>query len=175
MTPAAPRRVCEGNCRRSFCVSLLVVAAFIVGSCQRSAQQGLPLPASPPVIDITLTDNSIHYSVPVPAGRAVFQVHNAGATDHQLKMVPLDEGFPPIQEQLAGSERRTVAPFAGVPKLAPGDRSVFAVDLVPGTRYAVLCLLSGADGIPYGVKGMNSEFVPTETGVGNDELGQDLS
>lgn len=151
----------ESKYRQRGVLSLLLIAATaIVGSCRGEPQQGLPLPASPPIIEVTLRDYGIEYSPPVPAGRVVFHVYNAGTTEHQLNMVPLDEGFPPIQEQLSGSERRAVAPFAGVPALAPGSRSVFAVDVIPGTRYALLCLLPGPDGIPYGVKGMNTEFRP---------------
>lgn len=162
-------RICETTYSRvaSRFWWLSVSAVLISASCQQSSGEGSALPATPPVVDVTLTEYRIEYDAPIPAGRVVFRVHNRGSTEHQLKMLPLSDDTPPIHVQLSGSERRAVAPYAGVPALAPSSSSAFAVDLVPGTRYAVLCLLPGKDGAPHALRGMNSEFrIPEQ---GNDE------
>ncbi len=94
----------------------------------------------------------------IPAGRVVFRVHNAGNVDHELGLWPLDEDFPPIDEQLHGSERRVLTPFARTEILAPGRNGGFAVDLVPNRRYALICFLRGPDGLKHELQGMNAEF-----------------
>ncbi len=165
--------ICESRYWRRARISLTLLAlAVVVSSCQPSPQDTLPLPASPPVIDVTIRDDRIEYGPLIAAGRVVFRVYNGGSTKHQLKMLPLDEDFPPIQIQLRGSERRVVSPFAGVPAIDPGSRSVFAVDVVPDTRYALFCLLPGRDGVPYGAKGVSTEFRSAESLAAGDESGK---
>lgn len=53
----------------------------------------------------------------------------------------------PIDVQLHRSERRSVIPFAGVPPVRPGDCAMFAVDLIPGVRYALVCFEEDGDGV----------------------------
>ncbi|MBW3643193.1 MAG: hypothetical protein KY447_09795 [Actinobacteria bacterium] len=43
--------------------------------------------------------------------------------------------------QLQGSERRLVELFAGFYARPPGDTGFFAIDLVPGQRYAMIYTL----------------------------------
>lgn len=176
---ADDREICDGKdivgstYWRMARVSLTLLALAVgVSSCQTSPRNSLPLPASPPVIDVTIRDDRIESGPLVPAGRVVFRVYNGGSTKHQLKMLPLDEDFPPIQVQLRGSERRVVSPFAGVPAIDPGSGSVFAVDVVPDTRYALFCLLPGRDGVPYGAKGVSIEFRSAESLAAGDESGK---
>lgn len=94
----------------------------------------------------------------IPAGRVVFRARNVGGEPHNLIMIPLAEDVPPIDVQLRGSERRLVEPFAGFYDRPPGDTGSFAVDLVAGQRYAMICTLPASDDEPHWKKGMVTEF-----------------
>lgn len=110
------------------------------------------------MVDVTMRDYEFDYAPPSRSGRVVFRVFNDGKTPHQLSLLPLDEDIPPIEQQVRGSERRAVTPYAGIPPHAPGTGSGFAVDLVPGRRYAFICFVTTPDGESHAVKGMTSEF-----------------
>lgn len=116
-----------------------------------------PLPPSPATVRVVMTDTSFEFAPDIPAGRAVFEVVNDGTEDHSMTLVNLPEDFPPILEQLRGSERRGTAAVARVPRLAPAERSTFAVDLKPG-RYAMLCLVADPDGTVHATRGHAAEF-----------------
>ncbi len=105
-----------------------------------------------------MLDHRFEIGTPVPAGRVVFRFDNGGQTAHNVIMIPLAEDVPPIEVQLRGSERRLVEPFAGVYDRAPGETGSFAVDLVAGQRYAMVCSLPAEDGQPHWMKGMAIEF-----------------
>lgn len=95
---------------------------------------------------------------PIPGGRVVFEVENAGDSPHRLTMVPLTEDVPAIDEQLRGRVRLTLAPYAGIPTMPPGQKAIFAVDLVPDRRYAFISFVQGPDGESDALRGMNAEF-----------------
>lgn len=106
-----------------------------------------------------MTDHRFDYDAKsIGAGRTVFRASNVGDVVHNIVMIPLAEDLPPIDQQLAGSERRLVQPFAGFYDRPPGDVGTFAVDLAPGTRYAMICTVIGPDGEPHSKKGMATEF-----------------
>lgn len=88
----------------------------------------------------------------------IFRIRNVGSIPHRLAVVPLPEDFPPIQEQLRGSERRFIDPIAGIYQRLPGSTGTFAVDLAPGRRYAMICFVVDPDDKSHAVKGMTSEF-----------------
>lgn len=115
-------------------------------------------PAAAPVVEVTMVDYGFEFDTPVPAGRVVFQITNAGRSDHNLVMIALPEDVPSIDEQLRGSQRRLVEPYAGIYERPPGDTGTFAVDLVAGQRYALICTLVAEDGEPHYLKGMATEF-----------------
>lgn len=98
------------------------------------------------------------HDLPVPAGRVIFRIRNVGSITHRLAVVPLPEDFPPIQEQLLGTERRFIGPVAGIYERRPGSTGTFAVDLAPGQRYAMICFVVDLDEKSHAVKGMTSEF-----------------
>lgn len=98
------------------------------------------------------------YNKDLSAGRVIFQVRNEGGVAHRLTLVRLPEDFPSLEEQLRGQDRRGVPPFAGVLPRRPRESGSFAVDLVPGQRYGMFCLVQTSDGEPHARKGMNSEF-----------------
>lgn len=136
---------------------LFVTSAVIFASCS-SSSAGPPLPPSPPVVVVTMRDHRFEHTAAVPAGRVVFKVRNAGRAPHRLTLFPLAEDVPPIEAQLKGGERRSAPRFAGVPTRPPGTAGMFAVDLAPGTRYALVCFVQGPDGKSHALQGMASEL-----------------
>ena len=137
---------------------VLIVAAS--AGCNRAADSHADkvLPPSPPVVEVTLHDYRFEVSDDIPAGRVVFRIRNAGRAHHRPALLPLEEGLPPLDEQLRGSERAAVAPFAGTRTRAPDDTGAFAVDLAPGTRYGFVCFVRDDVVGPHALKGMSHEF-----------------
>lgn len=150
-------------------MALVVVAsAGMVSSCGLSAdraQTGLPRTPQSTVV-LTMSEYRFDYEQPVPGGRVVFRVVNAGRSSHSLTLLPLSGDIPPIAEQLRGRTRRIITPLAGVPDLPSGSDNSFAADLVPGQRYALVDFSrSGrAGGRSNALLGMSSEF---RAGVGS--------
>ncbi len=116
------------------------------------------LPRPPKVVTITMREYGFDYNHVVPTGRVVFMAENRGRQVHQLILAPLNADFPPIDAQLHGSERRILPAFASTPDVGPGQVWVFAVDLAPDTRYAMVCFDSDSSGKLHALEGMNSEF-----------------
>lgn len=132
--------------------------ALVAPGCQSRASEVTALPPGPHVVEVQMTEYSFRYPPAVPAGRVLFRVRNAGREAHSLSLLPLTDDVPPIDQQLRGSRRLGIVPFAGVGTRRPGDRTTFAADLAPGLRYAIVCFLVGDDGQPHALRGMASEF-----------------
>lgn len=145
---------------RAIAASLWVLTAIAATSCSSSSRPGpdAPPPQGAPTVVVTMRDHSFAYPPNVPAGQVVFRALNEGQTVHRLTMVALTEDIPPIKEQLRGTERRFLSPFAGIPDRPPGRSGTFAVDLVPGNRYAMICFVVDPDGESHAAKGMSAEF-----------------
>lgn len=140
-------------------VVILSVVLLAAGtSCQRAAPD-LGIPGPPPSVVVRMSEYRFSYAQPTLAGRVLFEVRNIGREDHRLALVRLPEDLPPLDAQLHGSERRVLVPFAGVPVRRPGQDGAFAVDLVAGQRYGLICNLTNASGEVHSLRGMNSEFV----------------
>jgi hypothetical protein len=147
MAPRAARRVGAAVA--------LVLAAGALGSCGG----GPPVPRIPQaVVDLTITEYHFGYRQPVPAGRVVFRVVNAGRQVHRVAMLELPRDFPPLEQQLRGTTRRSVVPFAGIGGLEPGASNTFAVDLAAGRRYAFIDTGPGPGGESSALLGLASEF-----------------
>lgn len=136
---------------------LLAGVALLITACDAAAGSN-DLPASPPVVTVTMTDDHFAYAGPIHAGRTVFVAVNKGHVVHRLELVPLPKDFPPITVQLHGSERRPVQIMASTPYTSPGQTGSFAVDLPPG-RYAFISFLIDRDGVSQALKGMATEFM----------------
>lgn len=134
----------------------LAIVALVTVACRTSTDS--PLPAPPAKVSVTMLDDRFEYRPEIPAGRVVFQIRNAGRRPHRLVLLPLGEDLPPIDVQLRGTERRSATPFAGINTRQPGQTSGFAVDLVPGRRYAMICFVQEPDGTTHAQKGMAREF-----------------
>lgn len=161
-TPAGAR--CTGRVPyRRNALGLGVLLAVLAACSLASQPRGvaLPAPAAAPVLTVTMHDYRFEYDAPVPAGRVVFRARNAGRVAHHLTMIPLPDDVASIDAQLRSSQRRFVRPFAGFSERAPGDTGTFAVDLVPGRRYAMICSVLDKNGEPHWRKGMASQFETT--------------
>ncbi|HET7487845.1 MAG TPA: hypothetical protein VFJ85_07945 [Acidimicrobiales bacterium] len=139
---------------------LLVAFLSLAGACTSisHAAPSEPLPAPMPVVDVTMTEYHFAFTPPASGGRVMIRVTNAGRVIHALELHPLGADFPPIDQQLHGSVRRTLAPFAELPAMRPGQHRSFVVDLRPDTRYAFLCFVADRDRVVHALKGMNAEF-----------------
>ena len=138
------------------CVAAAVVVAAT--ACAGSGG-GPPLPPSPPIVTVTMREHRFEHPTPVPSGRVVFRFVNVGRIVHQPDLLPLAEDLPPIDVQLRGDERTAVSPYAGVPDREPGDVGTFAVDLVAGRRYALICFAEDPDDEEsHALQGMATEF-----------------
>ena len=135
----------------------MLAAALAAGTAGCGRSRAGALPAKPQTVDVAMQEYRFLYDAPDAAGRIVFRVHNEGRLRHDLVLVYLEEGLPPLDEQLRGSDRRIVATIASLPARAPGQQGTFAVDLQPG-RYGMICFVTDPDGRQHAQKGMNSEF-----------------
>lgn len=139
---------------------LLTVATATAVVTASSAFGGSPnryLPPAPAVVNVAMREYRFDYKPVITAGPVVFRISNQGRLDHELLLTVLPKGFPPINAQLHGSIRRPLGILGRLPRRRPGTSGTFAVYLVPG-RYAMISFVAGTDGVPDGLKGMNSEF-----------------
>lgn len=162
MTKAPRRRTNAMRIGRGWVLITSAIAA-VLASCT-NARSGAPLPGAPTVMDVRMTEYQFEYSTVVPSGRVLFRVTNTGNELHNLVMVPLADDDPPINAMLADEVRQVLTPFAGIRDQLPGAEATFAVDLVEGRRYAMLCVLADAQERSHAVLGQASEFQPVAAG-----------
>jgi hypothetical protein len=125
------------------------------------------LPSDPPEVTVTLDEEGLEHTGPIPAGRVVFRVANRGDNPHRLSVWPLGDDEAPIGEQLTNDQREIRAPFAGIAPLEPGETTAFAVNLEPDGRYALVDTENdpdGAEGRSYAQQGSHAEFRTPATG-----------
>lgn len=135
-------------------------ASLLLAACAETPPARPPAPAPPPVVPIEMREFTFVQGAEIPSGRVVFRMTNAGSVVHQPLLVQLGEDVPPLAEQLAGTERRPVDPFAGVLPRRPGQLGSFAVELEAGRRYGFICVAIDEQGVSHARKGMNLEFRP---------------
>lgn len=114
------------------------------------------LPSSAPVRSVAMREYRFEHP-PFPRGRVIFRIRNAGTEKHELRLLALPEGLPPIDVQLRSKKRQVVETVAYVAARQPRETATFAVDFRPG-RYAMLCFARGRDRQQHVFKGMTSEF-----------------
>lgn len=135
-----------------------MLATTLAVGCASQTQSRAPLPPAPPTVEVRIVEHDLLYEGPIPAGRVVFRITNAGEVVHRLSLTPLPADFPPIHEQLQGDTRRQAQLLARVPDLQPGETDTFAVDLAQGERYAMVDFSEAPDGTMHGRLGVASEF-----------------
>ncbi|MFN2569832.1 MAG: hypothetical protein ABR564_09580 [Candidatus Dormibacteria bacterium] len=130
----------------------MAVASLVVASCSSSTGG-----QTPPIVEVGMREYSFDYHAPTQRGRVVFHMVNRGRLAHRLALVPLAEDFPPIRDQLQGTQRRFITEVAGIPDRPPGSDGTFAADLKPG-RYAFICFSTDPGGRTHASQGMAAEF-----------------
>lgn len=139
------------------------MAALVVGAAGcASGASTLPLPPSAATVQVRLLDDDLVVDRPVPAGRVIFRITNAGRAAHRLALIPLPEDFPPLEEELANEQGRSAPLQARVPDLPPGAVGMFAADLIAGQRYALVDFSRSAEGTVHARLGVAAEFRPRE-------------
>ncbi len=138
----------------------MVVITWVLGSscALGTTTSATRLPPKAPTVGVTMSEYHLAYPAHIRSGRVVFVVTNHGRLPHQLRLFPLSEDVPPIDVQLHGSERRTITPLVEMPLLVPGQTGSFAVDLIAGSRYAMVSFFRSPGAEVDALLGMNSEF-----------------
>lgn len=144
--------------RGAWLAALMSVSVLALSSCRSPERAPVVLPPKPHVVDVAMAEHRFDYDPKIPAGRVVFRVRNTGRVVHSLSLIPLGDDIPPIDEQLRGSRRIAIPPFAEIGPRRPGGRTTFAVDLKPGARYALVCFVRDGEGSSHALLGMTSEF-----------------
>ena len=110
------------------------------------------------------------YTLPdsIPSGTVTLVMRNAGKEAHHAQFVKFNTGvtfqqFTAALQQGEGAALALVSLTGGTGALDPGSNTeTVTVNLTPGD-YAVLCFLTGADGIPHFAKGMIKALTVTGT------------
>jgi hypothetical protein len=131
----------------------LGLATLALMSCRGTTVVASPRPKSSAVVTVTMREYSFSVSHPLPGGRVVFRVRNAGHETHSLLLVPLEDSDPAIAEAVHRLEP-PFRPLGEINPREPGSTGVFAVNLEPGRRYAMICNLDSGDGVSHAFKGM---------------------
>lgn len=134
--------------------ALLMVAAL--AACAESPP---PLPAPPPMVEMTMReyDFNLHQTVVRP-GRVVFVARNEGRLEHEIVVLPLPQDVVGrLEDELRSPEERAVSTLTQLPAQRPGGVTTFALDLPPGD-YGLVCFVKDADGESHAVRGMNAEL-----------------
>lgn len=138
--------------------ALVALASGCASASSDAEDQPNQWPPQVPEVELTMQDGGFDFDTPVPSGRVVFRVHNAGSVTHRVTLAPLPEDMPPIDEQLHSDNRRGVSPVGATNPRQPGGEGVFAVDLEEGRRYAFICYEKDDEGTVHARKGENAEL-----------------
>lgn len=151
---------CEGSrpggSRPLWLVAAVAVLLAGVGCAVGGSDQ--PVPGAVPVVQVAIHDEDLSVGGPVPAGRVVFEIHNAGRRAHRLALVPMPEEAGPIEDEVTDEVRRSVRLLARVSTLQAGQTGTFAVDLAADRRYGLLDYSKAPDGTQHSVLGVAGEF-----------------
>lgn len=133
------------------------------------------LPRGPMEVQVTISDEGFEYEGPIPSGRVVLRIDNTASQPHKVTLLPLPNDMPPLAEQLHGPTRIPFNAFAGTRVRQPGTEAMFAVDLVVGRRYGLVCLLQDPDGQSHARQGFNAEFRarPAASGAAAEAVQED--
>lgn len=136
----------------------LVTLALIAGC--GLEETDAPLPPPGPSVQMRIVEYGLTVQEPVPAGRVVVRVHNAGEQLHQLSVVKLPNTSPPIDELLESDTDEHEAPeiLARIHDIPPGGTGMAAVEFTRQERYAVVDPSETPDGEMQARRGVAAEF-----------------
>lgn len=142
--------------RRSFGAIALVMGGAVLAGAARPG-------AKPTVRTVVVTTHDFAFDAPdtLAAGPTEIRLHNMGPSLHHVFLVRLEDGKTladlMAQKPDAPPPAWTVA-IGGPNTPAPMGWASAIVDLAPG-RYAMLCVIPAADGMPHMMKGMAKEII----------------
>lgn len=132
-----------------------VLPSLALASCSTSGTGALP--PTPATVHVVMRDYWFDFKATgIPRGRVVFHITNGGKQYHELALIPLPPDFPPLKEQVEGTDRRVVSELVSSPPLQPGASDTFAADLTPG-RWGFVDFFIGPEG-SHAAKGDAAEF-----------------
>jgi uncharacterized cupredoxin-like copper-binding protein len=158
--------------RRSVSLSgLAMVAGFTLAACrsdrptpQVAESTTTSVTPHPDTVTITATDYAFDGPAQVPAGATTMRLTNQGKQLHHAQLIKLEEGKT-VDDVLKLVKTPGPLPpwikFVGGPNaIPPGQQAVATAGLAPG-KYAYVCVIPGADGVPHLAKGMIKAFEVT--------------
>lgn len=96
-------------------------------------------------VEVTAVDFGFDLPETLPAGPTTFTLTNAGEQPHQMILIPMQEGAPPVEDLIKLKQKEAAKYFAGPPQethAKPGETGKpLEVDLKPGT-YVYACFFS---------------------------------
>jgi len=120
-------------------------------------------PAAPPrVLRIAAHDFAFTMPDSLPAGTYTIEMTNDGRELHHAIVVRLDQGkrLADLHAAMKDGPPPTWASFLGGPMgPEPGSAPAAVTMRLDAGRYALVCLVPSADGVPHVAKGMAKEFV----------------
>lgn len=145
-------------------VTLVVVVGMLTAGCA-AGQVARPLPDPVPTVEVQLLDDALQHPESVPAGRVVFHITNAGKQVHRLALILWPQDAIGVHEELANDTATRVELLARTADLPPGQTGMFAVELEPDRRYAMIDYSEAPDGTMHGLMGVAGEL-RTEAATG---------
>lgn len=153
----------------------VVAVPMILAACAGDSPDGeapeaaLEGAAAAPVPEVTVTTTEFSFQSPdtLPAGQTRIRLVNDGAELHHVVMIKLSEhSLQEFADHLKANQKMPAwAIEVGGPNApAPGEESNATVKLETG-RYAMVCLIPSADGVPHIMKGMMREVVVAPRGT----------
>ncbi len=151
-------------------LSFAVVAAVLLGACQKAPPAQAPAAPSAPAGPVRVVATDYAYSsVPdtVRPGWHDVLVVNHGKQPHMAVFARLDSGKT-INDLLAGVKARApianwVVEVGGVNAVLPGDSLATAIDM-PAGNYVVACFVNDSTGKPHILDGMVGTVVVADAG-----------
>lgn len=157
-------------------LSLLVPAliALPATSCRvADADTDSEAVAKPQLVTVTAGDFFFRMPDTLQAGVTTLRIVNNGPGLHHIALLRLNEGHTMADLMEALGKHGPLPAWAeevGGPNTpAPGDSAQTAVDLAAG-RYAAICFIPTAEGVPHVMKGMAHEFTVVPTSAASEEV-----
>lgn len=144
--------------------------------------QATPVSSGATQMSVTVTAVDFAFEVPdnVPSGYVQTTLVNQGKEIHQAQIVKIKEGFTfdqmksALDAQGPGAIAQMIGYRGGPNAILPGGTSV-TIDLLTAGTHALICYITGADGIPHYMKGMIKQFEVTGEGIGGEEPTADVN